>query len=344
MQEEKLITIITTLYNKAPYLETWAISVAAQTYLDKARVIVIDDGSTDGSLELMKKYAADYKIPIEIFVHAENRGLLRTILEAYHLLDTKYFTVLDADDYWLTEKKLEKAIDFLEAHKDYSGYVSNYLAIIKNGEKIPVFPEDLPSQTFSKGADSPRHFQTPAIVFRNFFTPDLVDALEQAAAGKHSSFVDSDTLRNYLALHFGKVRFENSLDAVWRIDIGNFGALAYLEKSLIIMQEHYQIFDFYFKQFGLDDNAICALKNSYDYYCHVIELLAEQLKTFELFDIKCQNYFHKRFFEYGENDLEKIVNAIIELATEFKKLGFKITGDKVSVNFSEEYTKIVKHK
>ena len=337
MQEEKLITIITTLYNKAPYLETWAISVAAQTYLDKARVIVIDDGSTDGSLELVKKYADDYKISIEIFVHAENRGLLRTILDAYHLLSTKYFTVLDADDYWLTEKKLEKAIDFLEAHEDYSGYVSNYLIDFKSGENSPGFPEDLPSQTFSKIADSPRHFQTPSIVFRNFFTPDLVAALEQAATGKHSSFVESDTVRNYLALHFGKVRFENSVDAVWRMNIGHFGALAYLEKLLIIMQEHYQIFDFYFKQFGLDDNAIYALKVSYEYYCYVIDLLAKQLKNFELFDIKFQNYFHERFFEYGENDLEKIVNAIIELATEFKKLGFKFNGKELCINLPEEY-------
>lgn len=125
MQEEKLITIITTLYNKAPYLETWAISVAAQTYLNKARVIAIDDGSNDGSLKLIKEYVAKYQIPVELFVHEKNQGLLRTILEAYHLLDTKYFTMLDADDYWLTEKKLEKAIDFLEAHEDYSAYASN---------------------------------------------------------------------------------------------------------------------------------------------------------------------------------------------------------------------------
>lgn len=245
LQEEKLITIITTLYNKAPYLETWAVSVAAQTYLNKARVIVIDDGSTDGSLELVKEYAAKYQIPVELFVHEKNCGLLRTILEAYHLLDTKYFTVLDADDYWLTEKKLEKAIDFLEAHEDYSAYVSNYFGVFKDGKKGYGFSKDLPDQTFSKRTESPQHFQTPSIVFRNFFTPDLLEALEQAATGKPSSFVESDTLRNYLAFHFGKVQFENSIDAAWRIDIGTYGALTELEKVLIRMQERYQIFDFY---------------------------------------------------------------------------------------------------
>ena len=138
--------------------------------------------------------------------------------------------MLDADDYWLTEKKLEKAIDFLEGHEDYSAYVSNYLAIFKDGKKGTCFSKDLPDQTFAKRTDSPNHFQTPAIVFRNFFTPDLLAALERAAAGKHSSFVESDTLRNYLALHFGKIRFENSVDAAWRVNIGTFGALTELDK------------------------------------------------------------------------------------------------------------------
>lgn len=145
---EKLITILTSVYNKAPYLETWAFSVASQTYLDKARVIVIDDGSTDDSLAQLKKCVAKYNIPIELYVHEKNMGFLRTLVESYCMIETKYFTILDADDYWLSPRKLEKAINFLEKHDDFSMYGHNFFLENEYGRMKPAISPVLPDETY----------------------------------------------------------------------------------------------------------------------------------------------------------------------------------------------------
>ena len=259
MQEEKLITIITTLYNKAPYLETWATSVAAQTYLDKARVIVIDDGSTDGGLELLKEYAVKYQIPVEVVVHEKNCGLTQTIMEAYRMLDTKYFTVLDADDYWLSPQKLEKAVTFLENHSEYSAYMNNYYEEHRNGKFVPHQPSDIPSFTFLSMKDTP-HFQTVSIVFRNFFTSKILTSMENFTQRNLPKYFNngcnSDSLRNIFAFNFGKCYFENSFDGVFRCDIGVSGSLAELAGCAACMKNLLDIFELYNENFGLDDNSL----------------------------------------------------------------------------------------
>ncbi|MBR1647066.1 MAG: glycosyltransferase family 2 protein [Selenomonadaceae bacterium] len=325
MSDEKLITVITTVYNKAQYLETWAVSVASQTYLSKARIIVIDDGSTDDSVALIQKYAAKYGIPVEIFVHEKNCGLLRTILDAYHLLDTKYFTVLDADDYWLSERKLEKAVTFLEAHEDYTIYASNYLK--ENiGEKSRIgFPMDLPNQTFVSADEmAPYHFQTIATVFRNFFTPELLTEMERVSRGRKVHVCETDPFRNFLAFHFGKAYFENSLDAAWRSNIGAYGTLTDLEKALNIMQEHWQMFEFYKKNFGKDKNAAHALNLCVLFYLQSADIFANMLKHCTLFEFRGGKYFRDRFFDYGETDVDKIVNALLEQTKLLRQIGFRL--------------------
>ena len=106
---EKIITLITPVHNKAPYIKDWAEGLAKQTYLDKMKILVIDDGSTDESLEFMKKYISKYRLPAKITVNEKNLGLMYTTKQAYKKIYTKYFSVLDADDYYLSPQKIEKA-------------------------------------------------------------------------------------------------------------------------------------------------------------------------------------------------------------------------------------------
>ena len=332
MFDEKLITVITSVYNKAKYLETWAISLASQTYLNKARILIIDDASTDGSLELVKEYIAKYRIPAEIFVHEKNLGLLHTILEAYRFVDTKYFTVLDADDYWLTERKIEKAVKFLEAHEDYSAYCSNYLREQSNEENRFEFPMNLPNQTFVNADEVPGHIHTASIVFRNFFTPGLLNEMDRVSNGKRVHACETDSFMNYLAFQFGKIYLENSVDSVWRASIGIFGGLTKFEQDLNIMHEHWQIFDFYAKNFGTDKNASRALVLCVSYYYQSVELFTDMLKNCTLSKFQSKKHFRERFFDYGETDIEKIVNALLEQEKNLNQLGFKLDGNNFFVD------------
>lgn len=104
-----LVTVIMPVYNGAKYIEQAIDSVLKQTV--KFELIVIDDCSTDATLEIVKKYESDVRV---ICVPNEkNLGVAASRNKGMELAHGKYIAFLDADDYW-TEDKLEKQLALME--------------------------------------------------------------------------------------------------------------------------------------------------------------------------------------------------------------------------------------
>ena len=101
-----LISVIVPIYNVAPWLPRCLDSIVGQTYKN-LEILLIDDGSTDNSLEICQQYAEkDSRIKV---IHQENKGLAgarNTGLENSH---GEFVTFVDSDD-WLAID----AIDFYE--------------------------------------------------------------------------------------------------------------------------------------------------------------------------------------------------------------------------------------
>ena len=94
---KRLITIIVTVYNIAPYLERFFECLKAQTF-DDYMALIIDDGSTDNSLSVCEKHAVqDDRIRV---VHLEHVGISQARNIALSMLDTPFTTSLDGDDYF----------------------------------------------------------------------------------------------------------------------------------------------------------------------------------------------------------------------------------------------------
>ncbi len=86
-------------YNHAPFVERCLRSIISQT-LPPAKVLVIDDGSTDGSPSIIEKVLADCPFDCELIARG-NRGLCATLNEAFALSTGEYFAYLGSDDIWL---------------------------------------------------------------------------------------------------------------------------------------------------------------------------------------------------------------------------------------------------
>ncbi len=329
MNKKKIITIITTLYNKAKYLETWAESLSKQTYLDKMIILVIDDCSTDDSLSLVKKLIQKYHLPVKLLCNEKNRGLLYTIRRAYRELQSKdlgtqYFAVLDADDCYLSPQKVEKAVNFLESHKDFSAYACNFLLEYAHSENKIALPKNIPNQSFSTSRELP-FFQTSAVTFRNFFTPALLDRIDYFTDIKKYIVCEGDTFRNSMALGYGKFYFDNSTDAVWRCDIGDWGTLSSLEQDLCNLVCLWELFDFYkehFKtDFRTDDNTKHYLTVAATIYRNAVINFSMLLQNLDFFKFCGHPYFNKTLGKYGSNDTEQIVNALLHHGKLLKDLG-----------------------
>jgi len=267
---EKLITIITPLYNKVDWLHSWAEGLAKQTFLGKMKILVVDNHSEDGSWEKIQQLSEQFNLPTTFIRNETNMGLLYSTKLAYDKLDTKYWCVLDADDYYISPLKVQKAVEFLEEHEDYSCYACNQILESKSGQRYVAFPQERPSMTFEQLKEAP-HFQTASATFRNFFTKDLLDAIQKHSQGEgviNGDCFSADAFCHLLAFRFGKVYYDNALDSCWRFDIGFCGTMSEIEKNYDVMRCQYTFFEFYRQTFTkkMDANSYCLLVTFLRFY------------------------------------------------------------------------------
>ena len=111
-----LVTTILPSYNHAAYVEAAVRSVWAQDYAPH-ELVAIDDGSADGSAEILRRLEAESPIPMRVIAR-ENRGLSRTLNEGIALSQAPYINVCPSDDVLAPNKlrDLVGALDAADAH------------------------------------------------------------------------------------------------------------------------------------------------------------------------------------------------------------------------------------
>lgn len=112
MNKKSLVTIAIALYNNGKYVQRCINSVLNQTYQD-LEVIVVNDGSTDDSIEKCKKFYFDKRLTI---ITQENSGLSVVRQRALDAAKGKYIMFIDADDY-LDAECIEKLLSQIETTK-----------------------------------------------------------------------------------------------------------------------------------------------------------------------------------------------------------------------------------
>lgn len=103
--------------------------------------VVHDDASTDGTADIVRSYAARYPDIIKPILETENQyrktdGSLRRILDEN--THGKYVAVCEGDDYWTDPMKLQKQVDFMEQHVDFSMVYTGYDVVDFEGKRKSI--------------------------------------------------------------------------------------------------------------------------------------------------------------------------------------------------------------
>lgn len=141
------LTIFTPAYNRAHTLPRTYASLLSQTSKD-FEWLIIDDGSSDGTKELVEGWIAEGRIPIR-YVYQQNQGMHGAHNTAYKNILTELNTCIDSDDY-MPSDAVEKIVAFWkEKGSDrYAGIVG--LDYAENGGLIGTsFPEGVRETTLS---------------------------------------------------------------------------------------------------------------------------------------------------------------------------------------------------
>lgn len=125
------ISIIMGIYNCSSTLEDAINSLLNQTYKNW-QLIMCDDGSTDETYYIAKKFSDQYE-NIILIKNKENMGLNYTLNRCLELVNTDFVARMDADDLSLPTR-LEKEINFLKSNKKYSIVSSNMIYFDNRGD------------------------------------------------------------------------------------------------------------------------------------------------------------------------------------------------------------------
>ena len=108
-QDEITVSVIIPTYNCKRYVGRAITSVLGQTYKD-FEIIIVDDGSTDGTKEVLSEFLGLANVS---YIHQENKGVACARNVGIRASHGKYIALLDADDWWEPEK-LERQITIFQ--------------------------------------------------------------------------------------------------------------------------------------------------------------------------------------------------------------------------------------
>ena len=109
LTDAPVVSVILTTYNRCGFLQKAVESVLAQTY-PAFELIVVDDGSTDGTRQILSAYAGRLKL-----ICQSNRGVSAARNTGIRAADGQLIAFLDSDDYWMPQK-LEHQVRYFNDH------------------------------------------------------------------------------------------------------------------------------------------------------------------------------------------------------------------------------------
>ncbi len=160
------IDIVIPCYNAAGYITQTLESVFAQIYKDY-KIIIIDDGSTDGSRGLLTQIAREHS-DVQLIFNESNKGIAHVRNQAIQISEADYIAFLDADDL-MTSDRLVKQVEYLKKHPECDVLAGNYQQL--RGEKLGLITAygELDSNQVYAGLLFENVIATSTVIFKRDF-------------------------------------------------------------------------------------------------------------------------------------------------------------------------------
>lgn len=233
------VEILLASYNGEKYLPAQIESILEQNY-ENIRLFIRDDGSTDGSLELIEKFAENHSDRVSVLRDCpENQGATKNFLAMIHASSAEYIMFADQDDVWLPDKVL----DTLAAMKRAESRHGKGMPILVHTDLVVVDHDLLP--VFASFWDfqkiDPRHDGINRLLVQNVVTGCTVminRSLCKLVRQARNGMIEHDWWLALIAAAFGKISFVPRATMLYRqheknaVGAKKWNVLASLKKIL----------------------------------------------------------------------------------------------------------------
>ncbi|MCQ2336023.1 MAG: glycosyltransferase [Paludibacteraceae bacterium] len=273
MQETPLVSICCITYNHAPFIrkcldgflmqEKPSCVPADAKMSDWCEILIHDDCSTDGTIEILKEYEAKYPeliFPLYEETNQYSNGKADEIdFYNYKRAKGKYIAYCEGDDYWTEPLKLQRQVDFLEANEKYTAcfhefIMNNILTGEKQHSKYPYSGDfDVTHKSFICEPYNSAHPMT--MVFRV-----SAFSFEWQKHYKHYR----DTMETFHIIRNGKGRFLRFVGGVYNMHKGGVSSqMPRYERARLTLPTYLDMYSYTHDHFFIKkiiDTSLWALK------------------------------------------------------------------------------------
>lgn len=115
------LSVIVLTYNHARFIKQTLEGILSQKVNFEIEIIIADDGSTDETVEIINDIKLKTSVKIIPIFSGKNKGVLQNALGIFDKISGEYLAVVDGDDFWTFNEKIQRQVSFLDDNKDYSG-------------------------------------------------------------------------------------------------------------------------------------------------------------------------------------------------------------------------------
>ncbi|MCF8009659.1 MAG: glycosyltransferase [Halanaerobiales bacterium] len=174
IDNDVIVSVVMVTYNHESYIRQSIESVLKQKTDFKYEILIGEDSSTDKTRKILEEFDKKYPKKFNVFYREKNIGPTKNIYDILKRAKGKYIALLEGDDYWKSQYKLQTQIEILEKNKEFIGSVHSCDVIPRDN------PDSIEKKKRYKCIDNsiftfddfkinrvPGHFCT--MVFRNIF-------------------------------------------------------------------------------------------------------------------------------------------------------------------------------
>ena len=139
--EEPVISVLVVTYRQADTLGRTLRSVLAQNLDHPFEVIVADDASGDGTVDVARRFEAEYPGVVRVLENERNLGVQENYFNALREARGEYIADCAGDDYWSDEQKLAKELDMMRRNPEMTLVHTGFQYLFPDGRREPFRPK-----------------------------------------------------------------------------------------------------------------------------------------------------------------------------------------------------------
>lgn len=127
------LNVVLVTFNHANFIRETLQTILSQKTSFDFNIIVADDCSTDNTVEIIKEMEATTDIPFVYLPNDNNLGIMKNYKRAFSYCDADYVAIMEGDDLWTDNLRLQKHVEFLDSHSECSMSFNRF--VVKNFEE-----------------------------------------------------------------------------------------------------------------------------------------------------------------------------------------------------------------